>query len=135
MVGSPFQTPEMLVKDLKFIEKLSPEMCGIGPFVPHKDTKFKMKSWRCKPCAYVAFNNKTFKTEHSFAGNNRLRYGRSAWSGKGHSSRCKCCNAQSSPVKHRKDYSLYDNKICTGDEAAQCIGCLADRMKKSVVKS
>lgn len=41
MVGSPFQTPEMLVKDLKFIEKLSPEMCGIGPFVPHKDTKFK----------------------------------------------------------------------------------------------
>ena len=35
-----------------------------------------------------------------------------------------------SPVKHRKDYSLYDNKICTGDEAAQCIGCLADRMKK-----
>lgn len=41
MVGSPFQTPEMLVKDLKFIEKLNPEMCGIGPFVPHKDTKFK----------------------------------------------------------------------------------------------
>mgnify|MGYP000632865273 CR=1 FL=1 len=35
-----------------------------------------------------------------------------------------------SPVKHRKDYLLYDNKICTGDEAAQCIGCLADRMKK-----
>ena len=35
-----------------------------------------------------------------------------------------------SPVKHRKDYSLYDNKICTGDEAAQCIGCLADRMEK-----
>ena len=57
MVGSPFQTPEMLVKDLKFIEKLSPEMCGIGPFVPHKDTKFKNENtWRCKPCAYVAFN-------------------------------------------------------------------------------
>lgn len=35
-----------------------------------------------------------------------------------------------SPIKQRKDYSLYDNKICTGDEAAQFIGCLADRMKK-----
>ena len=34
-----------------------------------------------------------------------------------------------SPTEHRKDYSLYDNKICTGDEAAECIKCMAGRMK------
>lgn len=43
MVGSPYQTNEHLAKDLKFIEEFSPEMCGIGPFLPHKDTVFADK--------------------------------------------------------------------------------------------
>ena len=34
-----------------------------------------------------------------------------------------------SPVSVRKDYSLYDNKICTGDEAAECRFCLERRMQ------
>jgi biotin synthase len=29
----------------------------------------------------------------------------------------------------RKDYALYDNKICTGEEAAECFGCLSRRMQ------
>ena len=41
MVGSPYQTVKTLAKDLKFIEEFKPEMCGIGPFIPHKDTPFK----------------------------------------------------------------------------------------------
>lgn len=40
MVGSPFQTPACIAADLKFIEHLKPEMCGIGPFVPHHGTPF-----------------------------------------------------------------------------------------------
>ena len=43
MVGSPYQTNEHIAKDLKFIEEFSPEMCGIGPFLPHKDTIFANK--------------------------------------------------------------------------------------------
>lgn len=34
-----------------------------------------------------------------------------------------------SPVRVRKQYELYDNKICTGEEAAECRFCLANRMK------
>ena len=41
MVGSPFQTNKTLAQDLKFIENFKPEMCGIGPFIPHKDTPFR----------------------------------------------------------------------------------------------
>ena len=41
MVGSPCQTNNTIAKDLKFIEEFKPEMCGIGPFIPHKDTIFK----------------------------------------------------------------------------------------------
>ena len=40
MVGSPYQTSAELAEDLKFIETFKPDMCGIGPFVPHKDTPF-----------------------------------------------------------------------------------------------
>ena len=41
MVGSPYQTPDCLATDLKFIEAFDPEMCGIGPFIPQKDTPFR----------------------------------------------------------------------------------------------
>ena len=34
-----------------------------------------------------------------------------------------------SPSDHRKDYALYDNKICTGEEAAECLNCLKGRMR------
>lgn len=40
MVGSPGQTVEHLVQDILFIERLRPEMIGIGPFLPHHDTPF-----------------------------------------------------------------------------------------------
>lgn len=40
MVGAPYQTAEHIARDLKFIEEFKPEMCGIGPFIPHKDTIF-----------------------------------------------------------------------------------------------
>jgi biotin synthase len=35
-----------------------------------------------------------------------------------------------SPLEHRKDYAIYDNKICTGDEAAECIRCLSVRVQR-----
>lgn len=40
MVGSPFQKTEYLVEDIRLIQMFRPEMIGIGPFIPHKDTKF-----------------------------------------------------------------------------------------------
>lgn len=90
----------------------------------------KRKSWRCKPCAYVAFNNKAFKTEHSLPATTALGTVDPLGREKGILHGANVVMPNLSPVKHRKDYSLYDNKICTGDEAAQCIGCLADRMEK-----
>ena len=41
MVGLPNQTNEDLVNDLRFIKELEPAMCGIGPFIPHKDTPLR----------------------------------------------------------------------------------------------
>ncbi len=41
MVGSPYQTEEDLANELLFLKKINPQMCGIGPFISHKDTPFK----------------------------------------------------------------------------------------------
>ncbi len=41
MVGLPTQTYQDLSDDLAFIAELEPEMVGIGPFIPHKDTALK----------------------------------------------------------------------------------------------
>ncbi|MBO5722652.1 MAG: [FeFe] hydrogenase H-cluster radical SAM maturase HydE, partial [Lentisphaeria bacterium] len=40
MTGSPFQSSETLADDMLFMKDLQPEMVGIGPFIPHKDTPF-----------------------------------------------------------------------------------------------
>ncbi|MGM9936748.1 MAG: [FeFe] hydrogenase H-cluster radical SAM maturase HydE, partial [Candidatus Ornithomonoglobus sp.] len=40
MVGTPRQTLENLVTDLRFLQELKPDMIGIGPFLPHADTPF-----------------------------------------------------------------------------------------------
>ena len=36
-----------------------------------------------------------------------------------------------SPGAVRKKYLLYDNKICTGDEAAECRRCIELRVRKA----
>lgn len=43
MVGSPGQTAEHLAEDLLFLHELQPEMVGIGPFIPQRDTPFGNK--------------------------------------------------------------------------------------------
>jgi biotin synthase len=46
MVGSPFQTPETLAKDMLFMEEFRPQMIGMGPFLPNKDTPFADRAAR-----------------------------------------------------------------------------------------
>lgn len=41
MVGSPYQTAELIAKDMVFLQEFQPEMVGMGPFIPHKDTPFR----------------------------------------------------------------------------------------------
>ena len=68
VVGSPYQTPHMLAKELKFIEELQPDMCDIIPFVPHKDTPFSLIPFGIPVADSVfAFFGSADKTEPSAA--------------------------------------------------------------------
>ena len=131
MVGSPYQTAENLADDLLFLKKLQPQMCGIGPFIPHKDTAFRDFSQGSLELtltllAVIRLMHPRILLPATTALGTIHPQGREL--GIMHGANVVMPNL--SPLEHRKDYAIYDNKICTGDEAAECIRCLSVRMKR-----
>ena len=129
MVGSPYQTFDSLADDLQFLYDLQPQMCGIGPFVPHKDTVFKHEpSGSVRLCLTLLSIVRLMMPDILLPSTTALgtvdNFGRE----KGILHGANVVMPNLSPIEHRADYSLYDNKICTGDEAAECIKCLSGRM-------
>ena len=130
MVGSPYQTIKNLIEDFRFLQELKPDMIGIGPFIPAQNTKFA----NCKhgdlnltlriisilrllfPYALIPSTTAL----GTIAPNGRelgLKAGANV------------VMPNLSPAKYRKLYTLYDDKICTNEEAAECRGCLEKRVE------
>ena len=129
MVGAPYQTVENLVDDLLFIQKLDPQMVGIGPFVPHHDTKFKdYPSGTVELTTYLTSILRLMNPHLLFPATTALGTIDPRGREKGILAGANVVMPNLSPVAVRKDYSLYDNKICTGEEAAECAGCLGRRL-------
>ena len=129
MVGSPFQTPAELAADLKFIEEFKPEMCGIGPFVPHHATPFAgfaggTVELTCYLLSLIRLIQPSILLPATTALGTIDPQGRE----RGILSGANVVMPNLSPPEVRADYELYDNKICTGEEAAECRGCLGSRM-------
>ncbi len=130
MVGSPYQTNKELAKDLKFIEEFSPDMCGIGPFIPHKDTPFKDKeAGTLEKTCYLLSIIRLIKPNILLPSTTALGTIDARGREKGIEAGANVVMPNLSPVSVRKKYELYDNKICTGEESAQCKGCLEKRME------
>lgn len=130
MVGSPFQTFSALAKDLKFIESFRPEMCGIGPFIPQKDTPFgQYPSGSVELTCYLLSILRIIKPDLLLPATTALGTLDPQGREKGILSGANVVMPNLSPVSVRRKYLLYDNKICTGEESAQCRSCLSDRMQ------
>lgn len=129
MVGAPYQTVENLVDDLLFIQKLDPQMVGIGPFVPHHDTKFKdYPSGTVELTTYLTSILRLMNPHLLLPATTALGTIDPRGREKDILAGANVVMPNLSPVAVRKDYSLYDNKICTGEEAAECAGCLGRRL-------
>jgi len=130
MVGSPYQTTENIISDLRFLEELQPEMIGIGPFIHHSGTPF------------ADFSDGTAELTVKLTAILRLMFpdalipattslgtimpdGRE----RGLKAGANVVMPNLSPVSVRKKYSLYNNKICTGEESAECLRCLESRIQ------
>lgn len=131
MVGSPYQTNAMLAKDLKFIEAFKPDMCGIGPFIPHhatpfaefppgtlEKTTFLLSLIRLiHPCVLLPATT-ALGTIHPFGREKGILAGANV------------IMPNLSPADERGKYELYDNKLCTAAEAAENRRELEERMKQ-----
>ena len=130
MVGSPYQTNAHLAEDLKFIEDFQPDMCGIGPFIPHADTPFRdMPAGTLELTCYLLSIIRLIHPPVLLPATTALGTIDPRGREKGILSGANVVMPNLSPVDVRKKYLLYDNKICTGDESAQCVNCMAMRMK------
>ena len=119
MVGSPYQTSDHLAKDLEFIENFKPDMCGIGPFIPHKDTLFKdfaagSADFTCYLLSIVRLIHPAVLLPATTALGTIKQNGRE----KGILAGANVVMPNLSPEDTRKKYELYNNKLSTGAESA-----------------
>ncbi|MGM9682965.1 MAG: [FeFe] hydrogenase H-cluster radical SAM maturase HydE, partial [Eubacteriales bacterium] len=128
MVGSPYQTTDMIIEDIRFLQDLQPDMIGIGPYITHQDTPFSsfesgslVLTLRLIAILRLAFPyalipaTTALGTIHPQGRELGLKAGANV------------VMPNLSPVAVRKLYTLYENKICTSEESAQCRGCLERR--------
>lgn len=131
MVGSPGQTIETLAKDMRLISELQPEMVGIGPFVPHHATPLKgAEPGSVKQTLYLLSLIRIMKPDVLLPATTALGTMDANGRERGILAGANVLMPNLSPSTYRKQYELYDNKICTGEEAAECKRCLEQRMKK-----
>lgn len=131
MIGSPYQTTEHLAEDMMFMKTLNPQMIGMGPFIPHKDTVFADKEAGTLELTLfmlglIRLSLPKVLLPATTALGTISENGREL----GILAGANVVMPNLSPSDVRKDYSLYDNKIHTGVESAQGVNELKDRMKK-----
>ena len=132
MVGSPYQTTEHLIADLRFLQELQPHMIGIGPFISHSETPF------------AGFENGSVELTIRLVAILRLMFpgallpattalgtlhpqGREMALKAG----ANVVMPNLSPKAVRKLYEIYENKLATGEEAAESV----ENLKKQVEKA
>ena len=129
MVGVPGQTLEHLAEDLVFLQELQPQMIGIGPFVPHHDTIYaEEKAGSVELTLFLLSVIRIMFPKVLLPATTALGTMDPRGREKGLAAGANVVMPNLSPVKNRKLYELYDNKICTGEEAAECRGCLGRRV-------
>ena len=129
MVGSPFQTSENLAKDLKFIEEFRPHMCGIGPFIPQKDTPFGDKTaGTVELTIYLLSIIRLIHPQILLPATTALGTIDPVGREKGILAGANVVMPNLSPAAVRKKYALYDNKLSDGAESAGCVTELKKRM-------
>ena len=129
MVGSPWQTLADIARDLAFIRRFEPEMVGIGPFIPHRDTPFAQEPAGTLDLTLCLLSvirlllpgvllpaTTALGTIHPQGRELGILAGANV------------VMPNLSPEQVRENYALYDNKLCTGDEAAEHLAGLRKRL-------
>ena len=131
MVGSPYQTDRNLALDMQFISELKPHMIGIGPFIPHKDTKFKDESaGTLELTVFMLSLCRILCPRALIPATTALATISPTGRKEGILSGANVVMPNLSPADLRKNYNLYDNKAHMGSEAAEGLEILRTQLEK-----
>lgn len=130
MVGSPGQTLEHIVRDLRFIKEFRPHMVGMGPFLSHHDTPFcDMPNGTAELTVYLLSIVRLLLPEVLLPATTALGTVQQDGRKQGVLVGCNVVMPNLSPLSVRKSYMLYDNKISTDEESAQSVEKLKRQME------
>ena len=130
MVGSPGQTADCIAQDLLFLHQLQPQMVGIGPFIPHCDTPLKDEpQGSLELTLFLLGIIRLMLPQVLLPATTALGTIHPNGREMGILAGANVCMPNLSPTAVRKKYMLYNNKISTGEEAAQSRDALAARME------
>lgn len=130
MVGSPGQTPDTIAEDLLFLHELQPQMVGIGPFIPHCDTPLKDEpQGSLELTLFLLGIIRLMLPQVLLPATTALGTIHPNGREMGILAGANVCMPNLSPTAVREKYMLYNNKISTGEEAAQSRDALAARME------
>lgn len=125
MVGAPYQTTENIISDIRFMQELQPQMIGIGPFIPHKDTPFAHEkggtielTLRLLGILRLIFPKVLLPATTALGSISPI--GRTL----GLKTGCNVIMPNISPDDARKKYMLYNNKLISGSETAEGLALL-----------
>ena len=131
MIGAPGQCSRHLVEDLRFLQQLRPHMIGIGPFIPHKDTPFRdEKPGTLQDTLHLLAILRLIFPKVLLPATTALGTIHPQGRELGILAGANVIMPNLSPTSVRGKYLLYDGKICTGDEAAECHSCMERRGTK-----
>ncbi|AHF05990.1 biotin synthase [Desulfitobacterium metallireducens DSM 15288] len=132
MVGLPGQENEDLVKDLIYLQELQPQMVGIGPFLPHPKTPLGgFLSGTVEKTLVLIALTRLLLPESLIPATTALGTLDPRGREKALRAGANVVMPNLSPTEIRGKYELYPNKICTGDEAAECRLCIEHRIEDS----
>ncbi len=131
MVGSPTQTLENLAEDLVFLKEFEPQMVGIGPFIPHHDTKFAEEAaGSVELTVFLLSIIRIILPKVLLPATTALATASEDGREKGLKAGANVVMPNLSPTDNRKKYDLYDNKVSTGGEAAESLEILGRLIEK-----
>ena len=135
MVGLPGQKVSDLVNDLLYVKELNPHMVGIGPFISHKDTPLKNeKNGTLEDTITLIAILRLLLPKALIPATTSLGTINQLGRELGIKAGANVVMPNLSPTTVREKYSLYDGKICTGDEAVECRRCIEGRINRAGFK-
>lgn len=130
MVGSPWQTAENILADLRFLQRLDPDMIGIGPYIVHADTPFRdMKSGSLVLTLRLISVLRLMFPHVLLPATTALGTIHPKGREMGLCAGANVVMPNLSPAVVRELYTLYDDKVCTGAEAAESLDLLSEKVR------